>query len=120
MQTKIRKYQNILVCAGEGTILFGLWGFFRVILMFTLGEEKKMLKEAMATFSSQERMISWIAVSAVILVIGGIMVWLHLYIGLSAIREGHGTGKRKRGFLRLAAFLVVLDFLSVSSLSYLC
>lgn len=112
MQTKIRKYQNILVCAGEGSILFGLWAFVRVLMMFTIGEENKQMRRMMeedgiTMLGPEERIVFMLAIAIVIAVFGLSMVLIHLYIGLSAIREGRGTAKKRQFYLLLCAIFFV-------------
>lgn len=95
--------------------MFGIWAYIRVLIMITAGEERQILKDFFASLAPDELGAGWAIVIATILFIGVFIILVHLYIGLSAIRQGRGTGKKKRGFLILAAVFAFLNLLGIIS-----
>lgn len=93
--------------------MFGLWAFVRVLMMFTLGEGKKAVEADMADLTPAEHTIVWLVIAVMIVSIGLVFFAFHYYVGMSSIKEGHGTGKGRWGFIVVAAIFAIANVSSV-------
>ena len=98
MERKLRKQQSLLVDAGTGVILFGVWGVAKVNLYLGLSPiflEAIHLMAQEVDFSEKMfvAIIWFIAAMWMAMEMG-----VRLYVGLSAIAEGKG---KKKGYLYL-------------------
>ncbi|MBO4904291.1 MAG: hypothetical protein J5367_03625 [Lachnospiraceae bacterium] len=94
----LRRYSNNLVIAGRGYILFGFWSVVKVFMMMTMQQElmQKILSSVGSSELSKEAAI--IITVITVSIMGLVVLCIHLYIGMAAIRYGKGT-KRRRGFV---------------------
>lgn len=104
MEKKLRKYQNLLVEAGTGMILFAVWGVAKVNLY--LGLSAFPMDEFHSVAMELGLNETFFLIFMVVLVASVLILQLsiQLYIGFSAIAEG--KGKRKSWFY----FVVTLVF----------
>lgn len=107
MERMLRKQQSLLVDAGVGVILFGIWGIAKVNLY--LGLSPVFLEAVHITVQEIEMdekifaAIIWIMIAMWMV----IEMSVRLYVGLSAIAEGKG---KKKGcfYLVVAAALLTV------------
>ena len=108
MERELRKFQNMLVDAGTGVILFAVWSVARVNIY--LGLSHFIIEELNRT--AQEIGISetFFLIFMASMVAGVLLFMLgtRLYIGLNAIAEGKGKAK-PFAYLVLTAVLLVTD-----------
>ena len=108
MDRKLRKYQNLLVNAGSGVILFAVWSVAKMNLYlgisgFFLDEVYKFAEE----FGIGKKFFAGFLFAAVT----GVLIWqlsTRLYIGINAVKEGKGTS-RGWVYLVVAALLLITD-----------
>ena len=106
MERVLRKKQSDLILSGVGTILLGGWAFVRVILSILFAAN---YVNRVFDFDSFDPALKPITLFLWVL-IGFFGMLLYLYVGTRAVREGR-TGKRQRGYLVLAAVLLVVNVL---------
>lgn len=105
MERKLRKQQSLLVDAGTGVILFGIWGVAKINLYLGLSP---VFLEALHIMA-QEIEIDEKTIAAILWIL--VAVWLvmemgvRLYVGLSAIAEGKG---KKKGYCYLIVAAAML------------
>lgn len=98
MERKLRKQQSLLVDAGTGVILFGIWGVAKINLYLGLSP---IFLEALHIMA-QEIEIDEKIIAAILWIL--VAMWLvmemgvRLYVGISAMAEGRG---KKKGYLYL-------------------
>lgn len=98
MERKLRKQQSLLVDAGTGVILFGIWGVAKINLYLGLSP---VFQEALHIMA-QEIEIDEKTIAAILWIL--VAMWLvmemvvRLYVGISAMAEGRG---KKKGYLYL-------------------
>lgn len=98
---KIRKYQNTLVVAGNGVILFGLWNIVKCIMMFLFTDDRIWAAiEELEIEVADSRLIYYILIVIVSILLLVEMI-LRVYVGRSAIKEGKGK-QGKKGYLIVA------------------
>lgn len=105
MERKLRKQQSLLVDAGTGVILFGVWGIAKVFLYLGLSptflEGLHIITQEMEMDEKTFSAILWF-MFAIWLTIEMIV---RLYVGLSAIAEGKG---KKKGYCYLIVAAAML------------
>lgn len=116
MEKKLRKQQNLLVDAGMGVILFGIWGVAKINMYMAMSSEFAEAWQSAIQISGVDGELFtrglWIFIS-VILVID---LLSRLYIGFSAVADGKGK-KKGYGYIVLSA-LVLVSNLHSSWLTY--
>lgn len=119
MERELRKNQNLLVCIGTGVIMFGFWSVIKGVMTIFLQREEliAMLEEVKASLSQEEVEFFAPAFTIVCIIIGIIVLLdllMHIFVGLSARKEGLGRGKgRHRAYL---VFSVILFLFSTFSM----
>lgn len=106
MERKLRKQQSLLVDAGTGVILFGVWSVAKINLYLGLSP---IFLEALHIMARDIEMDEKLLIGILWFVVA---VWLvaemsvRLYIGMSAIAEGKG---QKKGSLYLVVAAALLS-----------
>ena len=106
MERVLRKKRSELVFSGIGAILLVICVFIKVILMILFAADYVQRAFGFDSFDPDMKaaaLFPWILIG-----FGGML--LYLYVGTRAVREGR-TGKRQRGYLVLAAVLLVVNVL---------
>ena len=110
MGAQLRKYQNMLIIIGTGVIYFGVWGYVKLAMYFV--SNRSNLLETFSktmdveTLTPEILQVFYIITFAMILLMGGIIFAVRLYVGLSARAEG--MGRRHGVFYLVVAVLIVL------------
>lgn len=91
MDAKIRQYQHNLIYSGAATILFGIWGIVKTCLVIFLNESTYDMAEISQGLPIE---VMYVIFGVVYIIIFGLAMLFRLYIGISAIQEGHGRKKR--------------------------
>ena len=106
MEKKLRRYRSSLVTNGIGIITFCLWSLIKFIMSMVVQpvefDDAANLEMADPTL----KIITLIIVGAIIVIIIAIIFAVHLYIGLSAYREG--INGKKGSFYLVAAGIMAL------------
>lgn len=108
MERALRKERSDLVLSGVGTILLGIWAFVKVILSILFAGN---YVHRVFDFDSFDPALKPITLFLWALM-GFVGMLLYLYVGTRAVREGR-TGKRQKGYLTLAAVLLVFNALTL-------
>lgn len=108
VEEKLRRYQNTLVIAGTGVIVFGIWSVVKVILAIFLMPPwyEELLKSAREN-QVDIQMIKWFLVIMPVL-----SLLLRLYVGGSARAEGLGR-RSGRGYLAVGILLSLFALLNL-------
>ena len=106
---KIRKYRDDLNVCGLSVIVLGVWSVVKAIIeMFT--EFKNGL--GLEADTEKEKVFSIILIVLVFGVIAGLIMWLHLYVGLNAMKAARGQQHKKKYY----PVCIILCALTIASL----
>ena len=110
-KVKIRKYRDDLNVCGLSVIVLGVWSVVKAIIeLFT--EFKNDLN--LEADTEAEKIFG---VILVVLIFGGIaalIMWLHLYVGLNAMKAARSQS-HKKGYFGVCIFLCVLTVASLGT-----
>ena len=106
---KLRRYEDDLYVSGVGAMVMGIWSVIKLVMqIFLKGEDYLGLKDL-----DQESGIGTVIVLKIISVILVLIVLaLHFYIGLNAIRSAKGK-PHKKGYTVVAVVFMVLTVLGM-------
>ncbi len=104
-RAKLRKYYRNLIYDGWGTIIFAVWGIFKLILGFVFDIYHTQLEDLGIT--ETEDLIAALIEVLILAVIVFAYFMLCFSVSRGAIRFGNGTSS-KRGFLVGAAVIFLL------------
>lgn len=116
VETKIRKYQSILICSGIGVILFGVWSIVRLVLMVYMDEAHLLNLIGASDMMTIRNDIDVETIKKVAISFSFAFLTFDLiariYIGMSAIKEGRGQYKKRITYIVIA---VICALISVSA-----
>lgn len=106
MEKQYRKLQHLLIDAGMGTILFGVWGVVKVNMYLSLSSffVNELAREA-GNYGVDKRAILT-AVMVILVLTLLFYLLIRLYIGMAAMAEGKGKDKGN-GYLIVTAIVLV-------------
>lgn len=119
MERELRRNQNLLYCVGTGVIMFGLWNVIKgIVTIFLQRDELILLFEtikASLTPDKADYFVSTFTLVCIIIgIIIGVLLLMHICVGLSARKEGMGRRKKDRvAYLVVAVILMVLTAATV-------
>ena len=113
----IRKSQNTLIVVGMGTVLFSVWTAVKTLgTLFLLKDETVAAARKIADENglavSDKSIFLFILVATFLFML--LFVGIRTQIGLAAISEGRGR-RRRKGYLILAAIIIIVSVLEVIS-----
>ncbi len=102
---RLRKYQDDLNVSGTGVVLMGAWSIIRIFIELFMGTDNRIDFDADDPIEMLGRIIvTFIIVS----LLSFIILKVHLYIGLNAIRASKGM-PFKKGYLKMTVFFLLLS-----------
>ena len=107
-RSTLRKYQDDLNVSGTGVIIMGAWSIVRAVIEMFIGTNKMDLDADDPT----DMLISLIVTFLVVSILFSIIMMLHLYIGVNAIRASKGMD-HKKGYLKATVFFLILSVASL-------
>ena len=108
-KAELRRCEDDLNVSGMGVIIMGAWSIVRVLIELFLNTKEYLNFEGE---DPESAMAGKIAVIAIIAVISFVIMKVHLYIGLNAMRAAKGR-KPKGGYFIAAIIVTVLSVLSL-------
>ena len=105
MKKELIRQRDILITGGTGVCLFGLWSVIRIVMSIIMNEP-----EAKEILDPTQSFLARLIAVAAIIVIAGIIIAIHLYIGLSSRAEGFRPRKRK-------AYIVVTILFAIAHIA---
>ena len=110
-KAELRKYEDDLNVSGMGVIIMGAWSIVRVLIELFMNTKEFLNLDDEDPESIMFGMIILIAIVAIISVL---VMSVHLYIGLNAMRAARGK-EYKGGYYIAAIIICVLSVLSLGS-----
>jgi hypothetical protein len=110
-KAKLRKYEDDLNVSGAGVIIMGIWSIVRILIEIFL--DKKALVELQADEHVSDTMAIVLSL-LIIALIAFIVMKIHLYIGLNAMRAAKGK-EHKGGYFIAAIIFLILSVASLAS-----
>ena len=112
-KAKLRRYEDDLNVSGAGVIIMGAWAVVRVLIEVFLQTNPS---EELAKEAPEDRLPILLIVIAMVVILSAVVLTIHLYIGLNAMRAAKGM-KYSRGYYAVAIILLILTVLGLSSYS---
>ena len=112
-EIKLRRYSDNLRMAGMAYVIFGIWSVIKILASVTM--DSRVISEITAPLEGQNLPdeVVWITYGIIFLVIFAVILYVHLRIGVAAIR--YSKGRKKKGFLFLAFIIFIVTILSLVS-----
>ncbi len=108
-KAELRRYEDDLNVSGTGVIIMGAWSIIRVLIELFLNTKEYLNIDD----EDPGAMIAGMAVViAIIAVLSLIIMKVHLYIGLNAMKAAKGM-QHKKGYFVAAIIVAVLSVLSL-------
>ncbi len=109
-KAEIRRYEDDLNVSGTGVVILGAWNVIRVLFEMTMNAKEFFGLDEIDAFS--DKVIQVVLMIGIIAIISFIIMKVHLYIGLNAMRAAKGK-PYKKGYLTAAIIITVLSVLSL-------
>ena len=106
---KIRKYRDDLNVCGLSVIVLGVWSVVKAIIELFTEFKNDLTLEA---DTEAERIFGYVLIILLFGVIAALIMWLHLYVGLNAMKAARGQPHKKKYF----AACIILCVLTIASL----
>lgn len=104
---KLRRYENDLNISGIGVILMGVWSLLKIIFETILNSE-----EFFDVNGLSDHTYGIIIMVLFIIIIFFVIMTVHLYIGMNAIKAAKGR-KHKKNYFIAAVIILLLTILSI-------
>lgn len=107
----LRRHEDNLNVCGMGVIILGAWDVLKVVMQAIL--EAKDAYQFDLEVPEEEKAIALvviIAIIAVLILLSGLIFWIHLYIGRNAMKNAKGQ-PYKKGYFVWAVIILVLSLL---------
>jgi len=106
---ELRRYEDDLNVSGTGVIIMGAWSVVRVLIELFMNTREYLNID---NEDPESAMMSIALAVAVIVVISFVIMKVHLYIGLNAMRAAKGR-EHKEGYFVAAIIIAVLSVLAL-------
>ncbi len=110
-KARLRKIEDDLNVGGAGIIILGVWSIVKVLIVAFLGTRDSLDLESE---NPGTRVIVTLLVIAMIAVTSVIVMTIHLYIGLNAMRAAKGR-EHKKGYYTAAVIMLIISVLGLAS-----
>ena len=107
MQDKIRKYSHDIYISGLGVVILGFWSLVKTILSITAGAAQGFNPDEYEGF---ERIVFTVVFWTIILIASAFVLWIHMFIGINAMKVGRGERRKKRFLIVCFLLMVFLIF----------
>lgn len=107
----IRRYEDDLYVSGVGIMIMGVWTVVKIIMELFLGSDFDFNLEAE---DPRLRIVAIIVIGLILAILMFLILKLHLYIGLNAVRVAKGK-KFKKGYCTAAKIMLVLTILGMGT-----
>ncbi len=110
-KAELRRYEDDLNVSGTGVIILGAWSIIRVLIELFMNTKEYLNFDGEDPDSA---MMGMVLVIAIIVVVSFVIMKIHLYIGLNAMRAAKGR-EHKEGYFVAAIIIAVLSVLSLAT-----
>lgn len=110
-KASLRRYEDDLYVSGTGVIVMGAWSVVKAGMELFLGAE---LKKDLVTDDTIPMALAMFLVFLIFAVISFVILKLHFYVGLNAVRAAKGQ-EHKKGYYKAAIIMLVLTLLNMGS-----
>ncbi len=110
-KAELRRYEDDLNVSGTGVIVLGAWSIIRVLIELFMNTKEYLNFDGEDPDSA---MMGMVLVIAIIVVVSFVIMKIHLYIGLNAMRAAKGR-EHKEGYFVAAIIIAVLSVLSLAT-----
>ena len=112
-KVRLRRYEDDLYVGGLGIMVMGIWSVMKAVMQIFLSSDDYSVPEIP---DPTIRAVITAIVIAVIVVIMALILKVHFYIGLNAIRAAKGKNYKK-GYFTAAVIMLVLLIISMNAYS---
>lgn len=103
----IRKQETTLICSGWAMIFFGIWSIIRMVLLRFIDPDHFIDFLGDIDYQLDSSLLNLILLLFIILLFFDLL--LRMYIGFSAIKEGHGKLKKRYTYVIIAIICFVIS-----------
>lgn len=102
----LRKFNNNIYVSGLAVLAFGIWSVIRLFISLFMGLDAKIYNDAISEISAEGKMYFNIAFFTTIAIICLINIFIHVFIGIKAMKFSKGLAHKKwLVFWAIVAFL---------------
>ena len=109
MEKRIRKYRNNLITSGMAVVVFAVWDVVKLVAGYLMNSTYREYYQN--SFHFDDRILLYLEVFFVLL-FTGFLVFVQVFVGLSALRIGKG-GRHRNGYLVLCVIMILLTIGSI-------
>ena len=111
---KLRRYEDDLNVGGFGIIMLGAWTVLKLFMQILAHAKEAFNLEEFKDYDKTVLFIAYAIVVVLLALLALLVFWLHLYIGLNAMRAAKGQAYKK-GYFVWSVILLVLVALGLFS-----
>ncbi len=108
--TRLRRYEDDLHVSGTGVVILGAWSIIRILIELVLNTKDFIDLDEIDSVGAKA--VTTALVLGLIAILSFIIMKVHLYIGLNAIKAAQGK-PYKKGYVLAAIIFTVLSVLSL-------
>lgn len=115
-EIKLRHYRTNLRNSGSGFIIFAFWGIIKFLMIVTMKRQyfwDMIGMDPEAFYSESDRVLVFALGISAVLIFMLIVLLIHLFIGIGAIKFGRGKSQKQR-FFHVAVIMFVLSVLGLT------
>ncbi len=105
---KINHLKHNIYISGLGVVLMGFWNVIKVYISINVGAERFQKEEILADLPEDEKWFFYLLSYAIFIVLDAIVIFIHNFVGLNAMRRAKGKKFRKSYIFATIVFFVVV------------
>lgn len=105
---KINHLKHNIYISGLGVVLMGFWNVIKVFITLNVGAERFQKDAIIADIPDDEKWIFYLISYVILLVLSAIVIFIHNFVGLNAMRRAKGKKFRKSYILAAIIFFIVV------------
>lgn len=112
MEREIRRCQDHLISIGTGVSLFGIWTVIRIVMSIIV--ERRFIMSEIQKSTEEDPVLVMTVLCLIAVLLSILILSIHLYIGLSARREGLDE-KKRTGYLIVNGLFIIIYCIAITA-----
>ena len=105
----LRRYEDDLYISGTGVIVMGIWSIIKTVMGIFLEADSPIFTEIDDEFGKTMTIVITVLL---LVIISALILKLHLYVGLNAMRASQGRA-HKKGYFAASVIMLMLTLISI-------